>query len=287
MSQLVAIASDSSIDLPQDEATRRGIAIAPIQIAFSHEYFRDNVLPRAEFYQRLKQEPYLPTIAAPMATDFVAAYHESAKRGKKILCLINPFESCSTYTAAYSATLSVKKEGNLAVEVMNTGRALTGLGATCIAASELAARGASIEEVINAIEEVADQIDSFYAPATAQYLQLDGRISLYEMEVGSLEGMLPLIRVWGRVAVIDKYPTQAENIARMLVRAEEELGGREAIVLVTHADNHAGAEELAARVRKQLQCKELIITELGPSAGAYCGSGTVGLGFCPNLVKLN
>jgi DegV family protein with EDD domain len=283
MSQPVAIASDSSIDLPEAEAARRGIAIAPIQIAFSREYFRDNTLPRADFYQRLKKEPYLPTIAAPMAADFVAAYRQAAKGGEKILCLINPFESCSTYTAAYSATLSVKKEDNLAVEVMNTGRALTGLGATCIAAAELAARGASMEEVISAIEEAAEQIDSFYAPATAQYLRLDGRISLYEMEVGSLEGMLPLIRVWGRVAVIDKRPTQAENIARMIARAEETLGGREAIVLVTHADNHPGAEELAARVRKQLQCRELLITELGPSAGAYCGAGTVGLGFCPSL----
>ena len=285
MSQPVVIASDSSVDLPSTEATRYHLTLAPIQIALSHDYFRDDTLPRSEFYQRLQREPRLPTIVAPLSPDFATAYRAAAKHGEKILCLINPFESCSTYSAAYGAALTVKKEDNLTVEVMNTGRGLTGLGATCLAAAELALRGASLFEVISAIEVMTPQIDCFLAPVTTEYLQRDGRISLYEMQVGSLEGMLPLIRVWGRVAIIDKRSTQAENIARILDLAEEKLNGREAIVLVTHADNPTGAQEFAAQARKRLQCQELLITELGPSAGAYCGAGTVGIGFCPSLVN--
>lgn len=284
MSQPVAIASDSSIDVPAAEATRRGISLASIQIALSRNYFRDTALPRVEFYHQLPQEPRLPTIVAPLSADFVATYREAARHGENILCLINPFESCSTYTAAYSAALAAKKE-NLTVEVMNTGRALTALGATCLAAAELAARGAGVTDVISAIEEATALIDSLYAPATAEYLQRDGRISLYEMQVGSLEGMLPLVRVWGRVAVIDKHPTQAANIARLLDRTEETLNGRAAVVLVTHADNPGGAEALAARIRQRLHCHEVLITELGPSAGAYCGPGTVGVGFCPRFLQ--
>jgi DegV family protein with EDD domain len=284
MSQPVAIASDSSADLPAAEAARRGIALAPIQIALSQDYFRDHALPRAKFYQQLVHEPRLPTIVAPLSGDFVTAYRAAARWGERVLCLINPFESCSTYSAAYGAGLTVKKEDNLTVEVLNTGRGLTGLGATCLAAAELAARGASLAEVIGAIEAATAQIDTFYAPATTEYLRRDGRISLYEMQVGSLEGMLPLIRVWGRIAVIDNRSTQAETIARLLDLAEEKLNSREATVLVTHADNSIGAEELAACARTRLRCAELLITELGPSAGAYCGKGTVGLGFCPSLI---
>jgi DegV family protein with EDD domain len=284
MPQPVAIASDSSVDLSLDEATRRGITVAPIQVALSRDYFQDTALPRAEFYRRLPHEPRLPTIVAPLSGDFVVAYREAAKYGDQVLCLINPFESCSTYSAAYGGSLTVKKENNLTVEVVNTGRGLTGLGATCLAAAALAARGAGMAEVISAIEAAIAQTDTFYAPATSEYLRRDGRISLYEMQVGSLEEMLPLIRVWGRVAVIDKRATQAENTARMLDLAADKLNGREAVVVVTHADNRAGAEGLAQQVRQRLRCAELLITELGPSAGAYCGAGTVGLGFCPRLV---
>ena len=98
---------------------------------------------------------------------------------------------------------------------------------------------------IAAIEEATPHIDTFYAPATSEYLRRDGRISLYEMNVGPLRGMLPLIRVWGRVAVIGKAKTQAENVDRMLELAEQELAGNEAIVVVTHANNAPGAAQLA------------------------------------------
>jgi fatty acid-binding protein DegV len=97
MPQPVAIVSDSSADLPPPEIAKRTITLAPIQIALSHAYFRDDVLPRTDFYRHLPDEPRLPTIVAPLAPDFVAAYRTAAHYGEQILCLINPFESCSTY----------------------------------------------------------------------------------------------------------------------------------------------------------------------------------------------
>ena len=287
MTQPISIVCDSSVDLPASEIARLGIDIAPLQVAFSTEFFRDDALDRGEFYRRLKDEPRLPTIAAAMPADFLAAFRKGKERAERILCLINPFESCSTYTAAYSASVVAKRDNQIEVEVLNTGRALTALGAVCIGAAEMASRGASMKEVVSAIEGATPHIDSFYAPTTTQYLERDGRISLYEMNVGPLHGMLPLIRVWGRVAVIGKAKTQAENVAKMLDLAEQELAGSEAIVVVTHGANPAGAEALAAQAKKRLKCGRLIITELGPSAGAYCGEGTVGLGFCPSLLKLN
>jgi DegV family protein with EDD domain len=285
--QLIAIVTDSSVDLPTTETARLGIETAPLQVAFSTEFFRDDVLDRNEFYRRLKDEPRLPTIAAAMPTDFLAAYRKAHERAERVLCLINPFESCSTYTAAYAAAVVAKRDSKIEVEVMNTGRALTALGAVAIGAAEMAGRGAELKDIIAAIEEATPQIDSFYAPPTNEYLQRDGRISLYEMKVGPLRGMLPLIRVWGRVAVIGKARTQAENIARMLELAQTELGGSEAIVVVTHANNAEGAKNLAADAQKRLKISKLIVTPLGPSAGAYCGEATVGLGFCPSLQKLN
>jgi len=275
------------MDLPAGEVGRLGIEVAPIQVAFSTEYFRDDTLARGEFYRRLPGEPRLPVIAAAMPTDFLEAFRKAHARGEQILCLINPFESCSTYTAAFSAAVVAKRDNQIAVEVLNTGRALTALGAICIEAAEMAARGATLAEVVRAIEEATPQIDTFLAPATTEYLQRDGRISIYEMNVGSLKGTVPLVRIWGRVAVVDKSRTQAENIQKMLALAERELGGGEATVVVTHGANPDGAAKLAEAAKRRLRCKRIITTELGPSAGAYCGAGVVGLGWCPSLVKLN
>ena len=46
---------------------------------------------------------------------------------------------------------------------------------------------------------------------------MTGDFSIYEMSVGSLRDMLPLVRVWGRVSVVDKARTQAENMAKILI----------------------------------------------------------------------
>jgi DegV family protein with EDD domain len=287
VAQTLSIVTDSSVDLPAAEISRLGIEVAPIQVAFSTEYFRDDTLARGEFYRRLPEEPRLPVIAAAMPTDFLEAFRKAHERGQQILCLINPFESCSTYTAAFSAAVVAKRDNQIAVEVLNTGRALTALGAICIEAAEMAMRGATLTETVAAIEEATPQIDTFLAPATTEYLQRDGRISIYEMNVGSLKGTVPLIRIWGRVAVVDKSKTQAENIEKMLARAQDELAGAEATVVVTHGANPGGAAKLAESAKARLRCKRIVITELGPSAGAYCGPGVVGLGWCPSLVKLN
>jgi DegV family protein with EDD domain len=287
VAQTLSIVTDSSVDLPAAEISRLGIEVAPIQVAFSTEYFRDDTLARGEFYRRLPEEPRLPVIAAAMPTDFLEAFRKAHERGQQILCLINPFESCSTYTAAFSAAVVAKRDNQIAVEVLNTGRALTALGAICIEAAEMAMRGATLTETVAAIEEATPQIDTFLAPATTEYLQRDGRISIYEMNVGSLKGTVPLIRIWGRVAVVDKSKTQAENIEKMLARAQDELAGAEATVVVTHGANPGGAAKLAESAKARLRCKRIVITELGPSAGAYCGPGVVGLGRCPSLVKLN
>src|SRR5215472_17853143 len=277
MTQALSIVTDSSVDLPADEVRRIGIEVAPIQVAFSSEFFRDDALARSEFYRRLPDEPRLPVIAAAMPADFLAAYRRAHERGPNVLCLINPFESCSTYTAAYSAAVVAKRDHQISVEVLNTGRALTALGAACIEAGEMAARGATLQEVVTALEEATPQIDTYLAPSTTDYLERDGRISIYEMTVGSLRGMVPLIRIWGRVSVVDKAKTQAENIEKMLSLAEKELAGSEATVVVTHASNADGAEKLGATVKKRLKAKRLVTSELGPSAGGYCGAGTVGL----------
>jgi DegV family protein with EDD domain len=287
VSNPLSIVTDSSADLPADEVGKLGIEVAPIQVAFSTEFFRDDTLQRSEFYRRLPGEPRIPVIAAAMPADFLTAFRKAHERAPQILCLINPFESCSTYTAAYSAAVVAKRDHQISVEVLNTGRALTALGAVSIEAAEMASRGATLAEVVAALEEATPQINTYLAPATTKYLELDGRNSIYEMTVGSLRGMLPLIRVWGRVAVVDKAKTQAENIEKMLARGEQELGGAEATVIVTHASNQKAAEHLAAAVKKRLRCKRIITTELGPSAGGYCGEGTVGLGWCPSLIKLN
>ena len=276
MDQKLAIVSDSSTDLPVSETDSLGIEIAPIQVAFSHEYFRDDQLGRGEFYRRLADEPRLPTIAAAMNSDFLQAYRKAHQLGQEVLCLINPFETCSTYTAAYTAELAAKRQDKFTVEVLNTGRALTGLGAEVIECADMARRGATLSETIAAIERVTSQIDTFYAPATTEYLVRDGRLSIYEMSVGSLRNMLPLVRVWGRVSVVDKARTQAENIAKILDRAESQLAGHDATVIVTHAENVQGAQDLVAQVKKRLRCRRLIVSELGPSAGSYCGSGTRG-----------
>ena len=98
--------------------------------------------------------------------------------------------------------------------------------------------------------------------------------------IGSLDFGVPVFRARDRIKALELADDaeQAENI--LIDRAAEILGGRPAILVVTHALAVEAAERLRAKAESRLTVDELHVTELGPTVGGLLGAGAWGLGFC-------
>jgi len=52
---------------------------------------------------------------------------------------------------------------------------------------------------------------------------------------------------------------------------------------VVHADSLLRAERLAEMLEARLNCRDIILSHLGPEIGSRCGPGTVGVAYLPLL----
>ncbi len=81
----VAIVTDSTVNIPADLARGCPIHIAPLQVIWGSETYRDGVdIHPGEFYQRLKNEKVSPTTSQPSPAVFHEMYKSLLDQGYEI-----------------------------------------------------------------------------------------------------------------------------------------------------------------------------------------------------------
>ena len=75
--QNTAIVVDSTADFPDAQDHYPNWRVVPLYVNFGTESYKDGVdLTAAQFYERLRTSPELPTTSQPTPGDFLAAYEE-------------------------------------------------------------------------------------------------------------------------------------------------------------------------------------------------------------------
>ena len=277
---MVTIVTDSSVDLAPSEAERLGIVIAPLSVAFAEENLHDRGLDRPQFYHRLEGAARPPVVTGASADAFVEAFTAAKASGDEIVCMVMSVESSFTYVAA---EVAVRRVSGLTISIVNTGRSLAAQAALAIAAAEAAAAGRSRDEIVRQIEDLSAAADTYVVPASLDQLRRTDRLTtLAQGPAGRLEAAIPVIRVRGRLTAVAKAPdapAARQAMLDLVARAVDPT--REQIAVVTHAAAPDTAAEVASRLAARIRCRPPLITELGPTVGAYLGTGTVGIGYCP------
>ena len=102
----VAIVTDTSSDLPLEEAEAAGVRLVPLTVTFGDETLEAlTELSNEEFYRRLTTpgEP-LPRTAAPNPSRFAAAYREALEAGaSSVVCVTISRDLSATYASAVQA----------------------------------------------------------------------------------------------------------------------------------------------------------------------------------------
>jgi DegV family protein with EDD domain len=275
----VVVVTDSSADIPAQLAEALGIVVAPVGIDFRNGHFLDGQLRRPDFYRRMKETGELPTMSGVAAEVFQEAFRKAAGQVEMVLCLIMSFETSFTSVAA---EVAARRSRDVRVHIMATGRGLAGHGALCIAVATAARQGKTPEEVVRLAEDLSLRAEVYVVPATLEYLSKAQKVTeLQQAGIGPLDGMLPVIRVRGRMTPIAKERTFDAALASLLATVTQSVGQEVLEVIVEHADAPEAGARLAELVPHQLRCHRVHLAELTPMVGRYLGPGAVGLGYCP------
>lgn len=270
----VRIVTDSSADLAPAEVERLGIEVVPLSIRFGADEYTDGVdLSVEQFYEKLASSAELPETSAPAPGAFEAAYRRQADAGADAVVCINLSSGLSA-TLQSAQTAATAAEG-LDVRTVDSRSITSGLGTQVTLAAEAAAGGASADEVVALVEDLARRTHVFGALDTLDNLKKGGRIGGAQALVGSLLSIKPLLDISsGEVEEAGKARTRRKALEWLRDKVFE-LPAVEHLC-VSHGmapDLDVMLELLAPRYPRD----QIRVTTIGATIGTHGGPRVMGL----------
>ena len=276
----VAVVTDSTSDIDPARASQLGIDVVPLFVIFGERSYRDYIdLSRSDFYQKLASEPVLPTTSQPTAQMFEDAFRPHVEAGDEILCIVISSKLSGTINAARSAA---QQFPGAKIAIVDSLSVAGGLGMLVLHAHELAKQGASMPEILAAIEREKQTQRLYACIPDLSHVVRTGRIGKAKAVIGTLMKIVPVISLRDGEVV-------AEAQVRTMARAQDTMVDlslknitdiANARFLVLHTNAPALAATIQERLRSRLggiEPKMLGVLEAGPVIATHGGPGAVGI----------
>jgi len=274
----VAIVTDSTADLPTQLVKARSISIVPLTLNFEGRSLLDGVDIRpSEFYRKLPNATTHPTTSQPAPGRFAETYADLLKDHEAIVSIHISEKLSGTYA---SAVQGAEMTDPRRVHVIDSQLVSMSLGLLTLAASEIAAQGAGPEQIVERVNGMREQVQTYFSVATLEFLRRGGRIGRASALLGSVLQVKPVLCIRdGLVTPLERVRTFERALNRVIELTRGVDRGKGLCVIVGHADAEADAE----RVARELEpvAETLMIQPLGPVVGAHAGPGVVGVGCYP------
>lgn len=273
----IRVVTDSASDLPAAYATRLSIDVVSLTIRFGEEEFTDRVdLSPEEFWARCKVSPTLPETSAPSAGAFQAAYERAKAEGcDGVIVLALSSLLSATYQAAALAAEAVA--GSIDVRVIDTLNVSMGQGLMAIDVAEMAATGASLDELEAHATAILKKSGVVASLDTLEHLIKGGRLGGAKALIGQVLSIKPLVEL--RNGVVDeagRQRTRAKALAAVAKVAASHAPLRR-LALIHGACRESDVEALESLAAGIETDYPIIVTDVGPVVGTHGGPGIIGL----------
>ena len=199
----------------------------------------------------------------------------------EILVLTISSKLSGTFNAALTAATQIPQAR---IFVFDTLSAAMGVGLMVMAAAKMVALEASLNEVIDRMEQMRQELAIFLVVDTLEYLKRGGRIGAATAFLGTLLDTKPILTIMdGEIKPLDRVRTKKKAVKRLFYELEQRLPatGRPVQAGVMHVAAPGEAEELGQMIKENFNLTHFFNLELGPVIGAHVGPGTLGAGLCP------
>jgi DegV family protein with EDD domain len=273
----IAIVTDSDSSLPADLAQRHGIRQVPITVHFENESYTTSVdIDDVRVFELIDRYNKIPTTSAPPPSAFAQAYQAAFDDGAEaVVCICVSSAISGTFSAANTACEMFPGK---VIKVIDSRNLTMGQGFMALIAAEKAAQGASVEEIIAAVEDAGSRMHTFGALSTLKYLAMSGRVGKLAAGMAATLNIKPILKVDnGKLDMLEKVRTQKKAMLRLVSLAVEAAGGHaiERMALI-HVNNPEGAQALKEMLCEALPCPEdILIAGFTAGLSVHTGAGMV------------
>jgi DegV family protein with EDD domain len=278
----VAIVTDSTAYLPQSVVDAHGIHVVPLHVVIAGTEFSEGVdVSTDEVAAALRAfKPVSTSRPSPQA--FLDVYEKAAADGADAIVSVHiSADMSSTIESAHLAG----GHAPVPVHVVDSRSLGMAMGYAVVSAAELAASGASAEDVAAQASSRAQAATVVFYVDTLEHLRRGGRIGAASALLGSALAIKPILGLSdGSIEPLEKVRTSTRALARLEeIAAEACAAAPDGVdVAVHHLDSAARADTLAGRLAERLGESAVVsVVELGAVVGAHVGPGTIAVAVSP------
>ena len=278
----IRITSDSTCDL-NHLIVERNIGIMPLQVNLGEDAFRDGVdITPEKIFAFVAETGTLPKTAAPSIGEYEEFFARELEGYDALIHINISTKSSGSHNFAKNAAESFGGK----VYVVDSKALSTGQGLLVLKACDLRDEGKSPEEIVAALEEVRERINTSFVPDNLDYLHKGGRVSGMVKTVAGMFKIHPQILMEdGQLVPGKKYKGKMSVLIKQYIDDLKELypdydKGR---CFVTHSTADRELVDAAiAKVKENFEFDEIIETVAGSIITSHCGKGTLGVLFVYN-----
>ena len=281
------IVSDSSCNLPDSMIEEFGLRILPLRFMSEGEEFQSYTEGQKSDLQRfykMMRDGKVFTTSLPYQQESEELFKYILDSGRDVLYLGFSSGLSGTYEAMAGILDSLRQSyPDRKIFHVDTRAASMGEGLLVYKAAQLAAGGASIEEVQGWVEANKLNLAHWFTVDDLMYLFRGGRVSRTSAWAGSLLNIKPVLHVdnAGHLIPMEKVRGRKKSIRRMFEHMVESAiqPVSEQTVFISHGDCDEDVEYLANMIRDELGVTDIHVNYVDPVIGAHSGPGTLALFF--------
>src|SRR5436305_4742497 len=271
----IRIVTDSTADIPLEQAEALGITIVPVTVFFGDEAYLDNVeLDNAGFYRKLQASKDLPRTSQPPPAKFQEAYQHLLDEGVTGILSVHLSSGLSgTYQSACKARDDVANTGKqLPIEVIDSKSIRVGMSQAIILAAQEASAGVSLAEIKAHVLDQLARTHILSVLDTLEYVKRGGRIGGAKALLGNMLSFKPIVSLKDGVVVPLEQPRTRSKAYARITQLVRELGELESITI---AETNEEVGQQLCDALKAVYSHEIPRYKLGAVFGTHSGPGTV------------
>ncbi len=271
---MVKIVVDSTADLSAEITADLDISVVPCLIRFGDRTFRDGVdMSRAEFYARLQTDPHCPGTSTPAPGVFAETYRRLAAEADAIVSIHLSANYSGIFGAARLGAEAVA--GSQRVVPVDSGQVSLGMGLMAILAAQAARAGASLEKILDLLEDLKPRTHLFALLDTLDSVTRGGRINPLVARIGNMLRIKPILHIHQGQILLHDRPRSWEHAQQHLVTSVRALAPFECMALL-HTQRPEAATALGETLADLLPPHTYTL-EAGVTIGAHAGRRAVGV----------
>lgn len=280
------ILTESSSDISLKIAADNDIQVMPMGFILegkSYAHYADSrEMDVKAFYQKLRDGAVVTT-AAENVEDYMTWVKPLLEQGKDVLLVVFSSGLSSTFSTANVALADLREQyPDRKILAVDSLCASAGEALLAYYAAQNRAKGMSIEENVQWLEDNKLHLAHWFTVDDLMFLKRGGRVSSATALVGTMLSIKPVLHVddEGHLINVGKARGRKASMKALADKAAEtgvDLSSQ--VVFISHGDCLEDAQWLAQEVRDRFHPVDVVISDIGPVIGAHSGPGTLALYF--------